>query len=84
MLWILDSLSCGNIGNAEHFIAARQWLQLSGLMVPLGVMGSYNCVIGITAKLYACKWRIKLGQKMNPVGPQNKVCMYKVCNACGD
>lgn len=24
MLWILDSLSCGNIGNAEHFIAARQ------------------------------------------------------------
>lgn len=62
----LDSLICRNI---QHFISARQLLQLSRLMVPLGVMGSNNCVIGITVKLYACKWRTKLGRKINPAGP---------------
>lgn len=70
----LDSLICRNIGNIQHFISARQLLQLSRLMVLLGVMGSNNCVIGITVKLYACKWRTKLGLKINPAGtpPQKK------------
>lgn len=68
----LDSLICRNIGNTQHFISARQLLKLSRLMVPLGVMGSNNCVIGITVKLYACKWRTKLGRKINPAGPPPK------------